>query len=100
MPKSRLHVVLRNAPTGIDELVLVFSGPQKIEKRLETSPGATPSDVTFELPTGLYAVLAWYRRGSVVYLLDEPASLNLKAPAELALDLSKAHPDDIEGGTL
>lgn len=97
---SRLHVALANAPRGIHRLVLIFSGPQKIQKVLETSPGATPAEVTFELPHGLYSVLVWFKIGSQVFLSDEPVSLHLPEQESLTLDLAKSHLDDVEGGNL
>lgn len=100
MAKSRLRVLFTNAPRGLEQLVLVFSGPQKIEKRLETSPGATPAEVTFDLPNGLYAVVAWYTQGHTTYLTDQPLSLKLPGQTDLLIDLAQVHPDDVAGGNL
>ena len=97
---SRVHVALANAPTGIHRLVLIFSGPQKIQKVLETSPGATPAEVTFELPNGLYAVVVWYQVGSQVFLSDLPVPLDLPQQLSMTVDLAQSHPDDIENSNL
>jgi hypothetical protein len=95
-----LTITLANAPKGIHRLVLVFSGPQKIQKALETSPGATPAEVTFELPDGLYSVIVWYSIGSQAYLSDRPVPLHLPEQLQLSLDLSQTHLDDIENTNL
>ncbi|MBC7545144.1 MAG: hypothetical protein H7338_20650 [Candidatus Sericytochromatia bacterium] len=97
---SRVHVALANAPSGIHRLVLIFSGPQKIQKVLETSPGATPAEVTFELPNGLYSVIVWFTVGSQVYLSNSPVPLHLPEQLSVTVDLAQSHPDDIEGSNL
>ena len=97
---SRVHVALQNAPKGIHRLVLIFSGPQKIQKVLETSPGATPAEVTFELPNGLYSVIVWYAIGSQVFLSDRPEPLRLPEQLSVAVDLAQSHPDDVESTNL
>jgi hypothetical protein len=95
-----LHVTLANAPKGIHRLVLIFSGPQKIQKALETSPGATPSEVTFELPDGLYSVIVWYAIGKQAYLSDRPTPVHLPEQLQVSLDLSRAHADDVDNTNL
>jgi hypothetical protein len=95
-----LHVSLANAPTGIHRLVLIFSGPQKIQKALETSPGATPAEVTFELPDGLYSVVVWYTIGSQTYLSDRPTPVHLPDQPQVQLDLSQAHADNVDNTNL
>lgn len=97
---SRLHVTLANAPKGIHRLVLIFSGPQKVQKALETSPGATPSEVTFELPDGLYSVIVWYAIGEQVFLSDRPTPVHLPDQPQVTLDLALAHPDDVDNTNL
>lgn len=97
---SRVHVALANAPSGIHRLVLIFSGPQKIQKVLETSPGATPAEVTFELPNGLYSVVVWFKIGSQVFMSDRPAVLHMPEQLSVSVDLSQSHPDDIENSNL
>ena len=97
---SPIRVVLANAPHGLQRLVLVFSGPQKLQKTVETSPAAVPAEVAFELPNGLYAVVAWYSLGGQTYLLDRPLPLELPGQAALVVDLAASHPDTVEGSNL